>query len=51
LLVPAYDVQLSLVEELKNEETIIDANKELIARFENKIQAVMDRAWGGGIAD
>lgn len=51
LPVPAYDVQLSLVEEIKNEETIIDANKELIVRFEKKIQAVMDRLWGNGTAE
>jgi type I restriction enzyme M protein len=49
--IPPPSAQKAIVAQLEEEQTMVNANKELIARFENKIQAVMDRAWGGGIAD
>ena len=48
---PPVEVQKSIIDELEKERAIINANKELIARFEKKIQAVMDRVWGNGTAD
>ena len=44
-------IQQSLVTELEREEALVNANKELIARFEKKIQSVMDRVWGNGTAE
>jgi len=44
-------IQQSLVTELEKEEALVNANKDLIARFEKKIQAVMDRVWGNGTAE
>jgi type I restriction enzyme M protein len=34
------------VEEIEAERLLVDANRELIARMEKKIQAVLARVWG-----
>jgi len=51
LPVPPPETQKLLVEEIEKEQAMVNANKELIARFEKKIQAVMDRVWGNGAAE
>lgn len=51
LPVPPPETQKLLVEEIEKEQAMVNANKELIARFEKKIQTVMDRVWGNGTAD
>lgn len=43
--VPEIETQKEIVRELDSEQIIIDSNKELIARFEAKIKAVIDRIW------
>ena len=40
--------QLEIIAELEAEQSIVDANRELIERFESKIQAVLGRVWGKG---
>lgn len=49
--IPPLPNQEAILIELKTEQATVNANKELIARFEKKIQAVMDRVWGNGTAD
>jgi len=41
----------AILSEFEKEKLIIEANRDLIARFERKIQAVMDRVWGNGAAE
>jgi restriction endonuclease S subunit len=41
-------VQQAIVAELEAEQALVAANRELIARMERKIQAVLDRVWGEG---
>ena len=45
---PPILIQKEICAEIEKEQAMVDANKELIARFEKKIQAVMDRVWGNG---
>ena len=45
---PPLAVQLEIIAELAAEQSIVDANRELIKRFENKIQAAVARVWGNG---
>jgi type I restriction enzyme M protein len=49
--IPSLDIQKAIVDEIEKEQALVNANKELIARFEKKIQAVMDRVWGNGSPD
>jgi restriction endonuclease S subunit len=49
--IPPPPTQEAILIELKTEQAMVDANKDLIARFEKKIQAVIDRVWGGGTAE
>ena len=51
LAIPPLKKQVELVQELEKEQEMVDANKELMARFEKKIQAVMDRVWGNGTGE
>jgi len=44
--VPGLDVQLSIVAEIEAEQALVNANRELIARFEKKIQTTLARVWG-----
>ena len=48
---PPVEVQGHIIKELEKEQAMVDANKDLIVRFEKKIQAVMDRVWGNGAAE
>jgi type I restriction enzyme M protein len=44
--VPPRDMQRAIVAEIEAEKALVSANRELIARFEKKIQAAMSRVWG-----
>jgi type I restriction enzyme M protein len=44
---PPLETQRAIVAEIEAEQALVDANKQLIARFEAKIKAVIDRVWGG----
>jgi type I restriction enzyme M protein len=46
LPVPSIEIQRIVVEEIEAERLLVDANRELIARMEKKIQAVLARVWG-----
>ena len=43
---PPLATQQSIVAEIEAEQTLVAANRELIARFEKKIQATLARVWG-----
>lgn len=43
---PDLDTQISIVEEIETEQSLVDANKELIHRFEEKIKQTISRVWG-----
>ena len=45
---PSVSVQDSVVAELDAEKTLVKANRELIQRFEGKIQSAVGRVWGEG---
>jgi len=45
---PALDTQRAIVAEIEAEQTLVNANRELIARMEKKIQATLARVWGEG---
>ena len=38
--------QQAIVSEIEDEQTLVAANRELITRFEKKIQATLARLWG-----
>ena len=40
--------QQAIVAEIEAEQALVAANRELIARFEKKIQATLARVWGEG---
>ena len=44
--VPPLSTQQAIVAEIEAEQTIVNANTELITRFEKKIQATLARVWG-----
>lgn len=43
---PPLATQQAIVAEIEAEQALVNANRELIARFENKIQATLARIWG-----
>ena len=43
---PPLATQQAIVAEIEAEQALVNANKELITRFEKKIQAVLARVWG-----
>lgn len=43
---PPLEVQQNIVAEIEAEQALVDANRELIARFEKKIEAAIGRVWG-----
>ena len=43
---PPLATQQAIVAEIEAEQTLVAANRELIARFEKKIQATLARIWG-----
>jgi len=48
ILLPSLATQRAIVAEIEAEQTLVAANRELIARFEKKIQATLARVWGEG---
>ena len=40
------ELQQAIVAEIEAEQALVAANRELIARFEQKIQATLARIWG-----
>lgn len=46
--VPPLEVQQVLASEIEAEQALVEANRELIARFEKKIEAAINRVWGAG---
>lgn len=45
---PPITTQRTIVAEIEAEQVLVNANQELIARFEKKIQATLARIWGQG---
>ncbi len=43
---PPLDIQQSIVAEIQAEQAIVHGNRQLIERFEDKIEAVLKRVWG-----
>ncbi|MGV6827401.1 MAG: restriction endonuclease subunit S, partial [bacterium] len=43
---PDIDIQKAIVTEIEAEQSLMDANKELIQRFEDKIKQTINRVWG-----
>jgi type I restriction enzyme M protein len=43
---PPLSVQLAIVAEIEAEQSLVNANKQLIQRMENKIEGVLKRVWG-----
>lgn len=50
LPLPPLATQRAIVAEIEAEQALVAANRELIARFEKKIQATLARVWGEGVA-
>ncbi|RKF14062.1 restriction endonuclease subunit M/S [Roseovarius spongiae] len=48
---PSPNEQAAIVQELDAEQAIVDGNRELITRFEKKIEAAIARVWGEAKAD
>jgi type I restriction enzyme M protein len=46
LPLPPLDTQQAIVAEIEAEQALVAANRELISRFEKKIQATLARVWG-----
>ena len=46
--VPPIQHQSQIIDEISSEQAIVDANRELIQRFEKKIEAAVGRVWGAG---
>jgi type I restriction enzyme M protein len=46
LPLPSLAIQQAIVAEVKAEKALVNANRELITRFEKKIQATLARIWG-----
>ena len=44
--VPSLETQRAIVAELEAEQTLVEANRGLVERFEKKIQATVGRVWG-----
>ncbi len=45
---PPFETQQQIVAEIEAEQALVAANRELIARFEKKIQSTLARVWGEG---
>jgi type I restriction enzyme M protein len=50
-LIPTPDIetQEAVVSEIEAEQALVDANRELVERFEAKIQATIGRVWGSDV--
>lgn len=45
---PPLETQQAIVAEIEAEQELVNANRELIERFETKIQTTLARVWGEG---
>ncbi len=45
---PALKTQTAIIAEIETEQALVAANRELIDRFEKKIQSAVERVWGKG---
>jgi len=43
---PPLEIQNAIVAEIETEQRLVNANRELITRFQQKIQTTLDRIWG-----
>jgi restriction endonuclease S subunit len=43
---PSLETQQAIVDEIEAEQNLVNANRELITRFEKKIQNTLNRIWG-----
>ena len=48
---PPLATQQAIVAEIEAEQALVAANRELVARFEQKIQATLARVWGENAAE
>ena len=48
---PPLAEQQAIVAEIEAEQTLVNANRELITRFETKIQTTLSRIWGEGLSE
>ena len=46
IAVPSLEIQQAIVLEIEAEQALVDGNRELITRFEKKIQQTIARVWG-----
>ncbi|WP_144575958.1 N-6 DNA methylase [Agrobacterium sp. DE0009] len=51
IALPPIDVQKAIVSELEAEQALVNGNRDLIARFEKKIEAAIARVWGEAKAE
>ena len=49
--VPPIEHQLQIVDEIESEQVTVNANRDLIQRFEKKIEAAVGRVWGDGVSE
>lgn len=45
--IPSLEIQQAIVAEIETERALVAANRELIVRFEKKIQDAVGRVWSG----
>jgi type I restriction enzyme M protein len=45
---PSLETQQAIVDEIEAEQNLVNANRELITRFEKKIQTALNKIWGEG---
>ena len=43
---PSLETQQAIVAEIESERALVNANRELVERFEKKIQETIGRVWG-----
>lgn len=48
---PSLAEQQAIVAEIEAEQALVNANRELITRFEAKIQTTLSRIWGEGLSE
>lgn len=51
IALPPLTTQRAIVAEIEDEQALVAANRELITRFENKIQATLARIWGENVSE
>ena len=46
-VLPPLETQQAIVAEIEAEQSLVNGNRELIARFEKKVEAAIARVWAG----